>query len=164
VLRVPRQRLNYFGNARKTATELTQCERQAAVDARPSPTSTRGASYTDSLSTYPLAERNSLLRQRRCAAALAMRRASHTGQRRVDTAVLAIGARVDTTAAAVDTTPRARPRPRRIWQARRADAGLTAQARSQLEKLCSIHTVTLTILGALAHKAKFHSNINGQRF
>src|SRR4029077_13105309 len=39
-----------------------------------------GLASTKSLRSYPLAERDSLLRQRRCAAALAKRLASHTGQ------------------------------------------------------------------------------------
>ena len=66
--------------------------------------------YTKSLRSYQLAERDSLLRQRRCAVALAKRLASHTGQSPVDTTVLTIGACVDTTGAtvgaAVDTTSR----------------------------------------------------------
>ena len=38
-----------------------------------------GLAYTNNLRSYPLAERGSLLRQRRCGAALAKRLASHTG-------------------------------------------------------------------------------------
>jgi hypothetical protein len=75
---------------------------------RPSPTSTRGLAYTNNLRSYPLAERDSLLCQRRCAVALAKRLASHTGQSLVDTTVLTIGACVGTKGAAVDTTPRAK--------------------------------------------------------
>jgi hypothetical protein len=40
-------------------------------DIRPLPTGTPGPAYTNSLRSYPLAERDSLLRQRCCAAALA---------------------------------------------------------------------------------------------
>jgi hypothetical protein len=49
---------------------------------RPSPTGTPRRAYTHSLCSYPLAERDSLLRQRRCGAALAKRLASHTGNHR----------------------------------------------------------------------------------
>jgi hypothetical protein len=47
---------------------------------RPLPTGTPGRAYTNRLCPYPLAETDFLLRQRRCAAALAKRLASHTGQ------------------------------------------------------------------------------------
>ena len=51
--------------------------RPRACSLRPPP----GLAYTNRLCPYPLTERDSLLRQRRCAAALAKRLASHTGQR-----------------------------------------------------------------------------------
>ena len=55
-------------------------QREGSIASRPSPTSTRCLAHTNGLCSCPLAERELLICQRRCAAALAKRLASHTGQ------------------------------------------------------------------------------------